>query len=288
MPRRPACGHYRETYHGKADGAWQAKFRAGSGRLLRLPRLPRRSAALRSGVASFTNQHSCHLPVNVIPARPSALPDTIRMPIRWTRRHYPLLHAVFLGMTGLLIGTFAFFGLHTLVVAGARDLSLPARLEKIPRSQDQTQVDGEWFTRFVPFERFLHFLVVTSFLLLVITGMPLKFYYTGWAKMIFARHRRPGNGAHRCTTFGAVVTFFYFALHFAARSSARHGKAAGIVAQSRRPANSSSNASASWLLRPRLDDADHAGLARFCRAQQMVFRQRPEAGIRPLDVLGKI
>ena len=32
---------------------------------------------------------------------------------------------------------------------------------------------------------FLHFLVVTSFLLLVITGMPLKFYYTDWAKVLF-------------------------------------------------------------------------------------------------------
>jgi hypothetical protein len=29
-------------------------------------------------------------------------------------KHYPLFHAVFLGMTGLLIGTFTFFGLHTL------------------------------------------------------------------------------------------------------------------------------------------------------------------------------
>ena len=37
----------------------------------------------------------------------------------------------------------------------------------------------------MPFERFLHFLVVTSFLLLVITGMPLKFYYTDWAKTMF-------------------------------------------------------------------------------------------------------
>jgi cytochrome b subunit of formate dehydrogenase len=32
----------------------------------------------------------------------------------------------------------------------------------------------------------LHFLVVTSFLLLVITGMPLKFFYTDWAKTLFS------------------------------------------------------------------------------------------------------
>jgi cytochrome b subunit of formate dehydrogenase len=64
----------------------------------------------------------------------------------------------------------------------------------------------------VPFERFLHFLVVSSFLLLVVTGMPLKFYYTDWAKFIFAIIGGPETARvlHR---FGAVITFFYFALH---------------------------------------------------------------------------
>jgi hypothetical protein len=53
--------------------------------------------------------------------------------------------------------------------------------KKFREAKVRTQTDDEWFTRFLPFERFLHFLVVTSFLLLVITGMPLKFYYTDWA-----------------------------------------------------------------------------------------------------------
>ena len=76
----------------------------------------------------------------------------------------------------------------------------------------KTQTDDEWFTRFVPFERFLHFLVVSSFLLLVITGMPLKFYYTDWAKSIFSVL----GGAETARTlhrFGAIITFLYFALH---------------------------------------------------------------------------
>jgi hypothetical protein len=30
-------------------------------------------------------------------------------------KNYPVLHAVFLAMTGLLIGVFGFFGLHTLL-----------------------------------------------------------------------------------------------------------------------------------------------------------------------------
>ena len=75
-----------------------------------------------------------------------------------------------------------------------------------------TQTGGEWFTRFLPFERLLHFLVVTSFLLLVITGMPLKFYYTDWAKTMFQviGGAETARALHR---LGAMVTFLYFGLH---------------------------------------------------------------------------
>jgi cytochrome b subunit of formate dehydrogenase len=54
--------------------------------------------------------------------------------------------------------------------------------------------------------------VVTSFLLLVITGMPLKFYYTDWAKTMFSVIGGPdtSRALHR---FGAIVTFLYFGLH---------------------------------------------------------------------------
>ena len=86
---------------------------------------------------------------------------------------------------------------------------------KFREAKIETQRDDEWFTRFVPFERFLHFLVVTSFLLLVITGMPLKFYYTAWAKVIFSVI----GGAETARTlhrFGALVTFLYFGLHVTA------------------------------------------------------------------------
>jgi hypothetical protein len=96
------------------------------------------------------------------------------------RVNYPILNKVFLFMTALLVGTFAFFGVHTAVLAVPLGLSLSERLEEVSaRPIAQQRVDDVQFTRFTPFERFLHLLVVTSFLLLVITGMPLKFYYTG-------------------------------------------------------------------------------------------------------------
>ena len=115
-------------------------------------------------------------------------------------------------MTGLLIGTFAFFGLHTLGWLVRAVYLYLHDSKKFREAKIQTQVDGEWFTRFAPFERFLHFLVVTSFLLLVITGMPLKFYYTDWAKVIFSIIGGPET-ARTLHRFGAIVTFLYFGLH---------------------------------------------------------------------------
>jgi cytochrome b subunit of formate dehydrogenase len=127
-------------------------------------------------------------------------------------KNYPLLHLVFLAMTGLLIGTFSFFGLHTLGW-GVRAIYLYlADTKTFREAKFQTQVGDEWFTRFEPFERFLHFLVVTSFLTLVVTGMPLKFYYTDWAKFIFSLIGGPET-ARMLHRLGALVTFLYFSLH---------------------------------------------------------------------------
>ncbi|MDR3456225.1 MAG: cytochrome c3 family protein [Verrucomicrobiae bacterium] len=128
------------------------------------------------------------------------------------QKNYPLLHIVFLAMTGLLIGTFSFFGIHTIAWA-VRSIYLYTHDSKTFReAKFEAQAGDEWFTRFVPFERFLHFLVVTSFLLLVITGMPLKFYYTDWAKVLFSFIGGPDT-ARMLHRFGAVITFFYFTLH---------------------------------------------------------------------------
>ncbi|MEO0017089.1 MAG: hypothetical protein RLZZ522_372, partial [Verrucomicrobiota bacterium] len=124
----------------------------------------------------------------------------------------PVLHYTFLFMTALLLCVFAFFGGHTLLWL-ARSVWIYRRDSKKYREiKYDTQVDDEWFTRFTPFDRFLHLLVVTSFLLLVITGMPLKFYYTDWAKTIFdiIGGAASARALHR---FGAIVTFVYFFLH---------------------------------------------------------------------------
>jgi len=128
------------------------------------------------------------------------------------REAYPQLYYVFWGMTALLVGTFAFFALHTLLwlyrsMALYMSDSREWREEKI-----QAREDSELFTRFTPLDRFLHALVISSFLLLVITGMPLKFYYTEWASALLAAMGGQAVAAvlHR---LGAIITIFYFSVH---------------------------------------------------------------------------
>jgi thiosulfate reductase cytochrome b subunit len=125
---------------------------------------------------------------------------------------YPQLFYVFWGMTALLIGTFAFFALHTLLWL-YRSMALYMSDSREWR-EEKTQVreDTEEFTRFTPLDRFLHGLVITSFLLLVITGMPLKFYYTDWAKTMLGVMGGQAVAAvlHRV---GALITIFYMLTH---------------------------------------------------------------------------
>lgn len=128
------------------------------------------------------------------------------------KKDYPQLYYVFLFMTLLLVGTFVFFALHS-VFWLVRSVVLYMRDSKAFREhKDKIKQDREEFIRFNPLDRFLHALVISSFLLLVITGMPLKFFYTGWAKWML--HVMGGQAVaavlHR---LGALITIFYFSVH---------------------------------------------------------------------------
>jgi cytochrome b subunit of formate dehydrogenase len=205
--------HYRDTYHGKAMALGKPNVASDvaacydcHGHHDVLP--PSNPASHLSKTNILATCQQCHpgATIGFTEYKPHANP--------LDRKNYPLLHVVFLSMTGLLIGVFTFFGLHTIVWL-ARVIYLFLHDTKTFReAKVKTETDDEWFTRFVPFERFLHFLVVTSFLLLVLTGMPLKFYYTDWAKVLFRFIGGPET-ARTLHHFGAVVTFLYFGLHVA-------------------------------------------------------------------------
>jgi cytochrome b subunit of formate dehydrogenase len=71
----------------------------------------------------------------------------------------------------------------------------------------------EYVQRFTIFPRFLHFLVIISFLTLAVTGMALKFAAERWAEFIadFFGSFEVLGALHRLM---AIVTFTYFALNF--------------------------------------------------------------------------
>ena len=205
--------HYRDTYHGKAMALGKPNVASDvaacydcHGHHDVLPQADPASRLSKANILGTCQQ--CH------PGATARFTDYKPHANPLDRKNYPLLHAVFLGMTGLLVGVFTFFGLHTIVWLVRVVWLYLHDTKKFREAKVKMQTDDEFFTRFVPFERFLHFLVMTSFLLLVITGMPLKFYYTDWARGLFSVI----GGAETARTlhrFGAIVTFLYFGLHVA-------------------------------------------------------------------------
>jgi cytochrome b subunit of formate dehydrogenase len=203
--------HYRDTYHGKAMA-------------LGKPNTASEVAACfdchgHHDVLKTSNPESRLSKQNILATCRQCHPDATAGFTEYKPHANPLdpknyraLHYTFVFMTSLLAGVFLFFGGHTVAWLVRAGYLYWHDSKKFREAKIATQTGGEWFTRFAPFERFLHFLVVTSFLLLVITGMPLKFYYTNWAKTLFHYLGGPetARALHR---FGALVTFAYFGLH---------------------------------------------------------------------------
>ena len=130
----------------------------------------------------------------------------------YDKENYPEFYWTFFFMTSLLLGVFTFFGAHTAFWLFRSAYLYWTDSKTYREAKVGTQKGKEWFTRFTPFERMLHLLVVTSFLLLTITGMPLKFYDTQWAGVLFDLLGGP-DVARALHHFGAVITFLYFFLH---------------------------------------------------------------------------
>jgi cytochrome b subunit of formate dehydrogenase len=203
--------YYRETYHGKAME-------------LGRPNVAPQVAACYDchgyhNILPPTDPRSLLAPENIVhtcrKCHPGATPNfteylTHANPLDAT--HYPVLHLAFVFMTTLLLGTFAFFGLHTGFWFFRSGYLYWHDSKRFRAAKGSIREGDEWFVRFIPFERFLHLLVVSSFLLLVITGMPLKFYYTAWAKVL-VRFIGGADVARSLHHFGAIITFLYFGLH---------------------------------------------------------------------------
>jgi cytochrome b subunit of formate dehydrogenase len=123
------------------------------------------------------------------------------------RDKFPYLFYTYWFMASLLIGVFTFFGIHTaLWLPRALSERRKLRLEAPP------DLKGAFHERFDSFSRFLHLLVITSFLTLALTGMTIKFADVGIFQFISRL-----MGGYEVTGFvhrlAAIVTFAYFGLH---------------------------------------------------------------------------
>ena len=165
--------NYRDTYHGKAmalarpgeraDVKVAACYDCHGAHNVFPPSDPR--SLLSAGHIVNTCQQ-CHPGVGVkfTEYRPHADPlDKV---------HYPLFHYVLFGMTGLLLGVFGFFGVHTGLWLWRSSRLYLQDSKGFREAAARTRADQQTIVRFTGYQRILHTMVVISFLLLVLTGMP--------------------------------------------------------------------------------------------------------------------
>lgn len=117
------------------------------------------------------------------------------------------VYIVWFFMTALLVGVFAFFGVHDL-------LWLQRSLVGVIRGEfdEELDTDGQYIRRFNTMNIRMHVVIITTFLLLALTGLPLKFHAAPWAQQLmnvlggidFARV------IHR---LAAIGTFGYMSFH---------------------------------------------------------------------------
>lgn len=203
--------HYRDTYHGKAMALGQPNVASDvaacydcHGHHDVFPVSDQRSRLHKDKIVGTCQQ--CHAGVNAKFTQYQAHANPL------DKDNYPVLNKVFWFMTTLLVSVFAFFGLHTIFWLFRSIYLYLHDTKSFREAKVQAHRDDDVFTRFTPFERFLHMMMVTSFLALVITGMPLKFYYTTWAKTMF-HFLGSAEVARTLHHYAAVITFAYFVLH---------------------------------------------------------------------------
>jgi len=126
---------------------------------------------------------------------------------------YPVLVITFWAMTTLLVSTFAVFWLHSILwmIRGIKENK--EKKEALAKGEAHIHIpDGhKLYRRFERRHIFMHLLVIISFLLLSITGLPIKFSSQPWAQVMIDILGGTANAAllHRV---GAVITFVYFSM----------------------------------------------------------------------------
>jgi cytochrome b subunit of formate dehydrogenase len=120
------------------------------------------------------------------------------------------LHWVWLFMHGLLLSVIGFFLAHDLLWL-QRSVVGWLRGEHRPAPTAAT-AEERWVRRFDTKSRILHLVVIITFLVLALTGLPLKFHFSPWAQKLAQTLGGVGttSALHR---LAALATFGYFLFH---------------------------------------------------------------------------
>ena len=120
--------------------------------------------------------------------------------------HYGV-YIIWLFMTSLLIGVFVFFGVHDLLWLQRSWVGL-----KRGEFDDHKATNGQWVRRFNMMNVRTHAVIITTFLVLALTGLPLKFHAAPWAQtlMNLLGGVDMARALHR---IAAIGTFGYMLFH---------------------------------------------------------------------------
>lgn len=197
---------YLESYHGKG-------YRLGSpGRAAGCSDCHTAHAILpKEDVASTVNKHkvvgvcrTCHENAT------SLFAEYYAHGSHSDRKNYPILYWTFIGMTGLLVGTFAVFWVHTILWMFRGFVENRKKQADLAEGEaHHVPEGGKLYYRFQKRHIFLHLTVIISFLGLSLTGLPLKFSDQAWAKTLMSFY----GGVHYAGLIHrgcAILTFYYF------------------------------------------------------------------------------
>ena len=118
-----------------------------------------------------------------------------------------IVYVIWVFMTALLVGVFGFFGIHDI-------LWLQRSLVGVLRGEFKEEYDtaGQYVRRFTKMNSRMHVVIIVTFLLLALTGLPLKFHGAPWAQtlMDLLGGVESARFIHRVAAIG---TFGYMAFH---------------------------------------------------------------------------
>jgi cytochrome b subunit of formate dehydrogenase len=193
---------YRDSFHGQATQlGWMRAAKCSDCHTahFNLPRSDPRSSVAPANLAKTCGKCHANSTPKFLQYDPHSDPHNPAIAQTYYVYHF---------MKWLLIFTFGFFGVHTLLWL---QRSIVAMIRKeMPRHPDE----GPWVLRFRKSDRYTHIAVVVSFLILAATGLPLMYAHMPWGHTL--ARTLGGVGISRILhRLFAVVTFGYAFYHLA-------------------------------------------------------------------------